>query len=309
MADRVQQQLLGYLLGALEETEQQQIAEQLKRDPALRRKLARVRKLTEALGKSRQRFAPPAGLAARTCQLVAQAAEKQQARPPLRLAPAFGLRPMSDVPVPPVAASGWTWLDLAVAAAILLAVSLLVFPAIEASRDRAQMAACQNNLRRIGGALAQYSHRHQDYFPQVLQPGLCASGIYYPWLVHAGYLPDARGIFCPAAPPTSDTQFGWFWLWEPVPDQTAERSPSAGALPAQRAECSFGYAESTWHRVGRNLRRPYVPVLADAFGAPPGRRGAHHAGQARNVLIEDGRVISVISGKAIPILTPDPEMQ
>ena len=76
MADRKQErQLLGYLLGALEDSERDRIERQLAGDAALREKLARADESLEPLRTVPRTFRPPAGLAARTCRRVFAYAE------------------------------------------------------------------------------------------------------------------------------------------------------------------------------------------------------------------------------------------
>jgi anti-sigma-K factor RskA len=70
MVDRTREQLLGYLFGALEESERESVASQLAQDPNLRRELARLHQRLEPLGGTQPDFMPPAGLAKRTCRLV-----------------------------------------------------------------------------------------------------------------------------------------------------------------------------------------------------------------------------------------------
>ena len=75
MSDPIREELLGYLLSALEEPEEKLLAARLKVDGRLRRELARVRDRLEPLEPGRCRFVPPPGLAERTCRAVAAHAE------------------------------------------------------------------------------------------------------------------------------------------------------------------------------------------------------------------------------------------
>jgi len=71
MNNTIREQLLGYLLGALDESEQNFLKEQLKHKPGLRRELAKMRQKIWPLAPTRDDFMPPPGLAFRTCELVA----------------------------------------------------------------------------------------------------------------------------------------------------------------------------------------------------------------------------------------------
>ena len=70
MTDSVQEQLLGHLLGALDDSEQESVETQLQCDPQLRRELEKARRLLEPLDEAREAFTPPSGLAEHTCRLV-----------------------------------------------------------------------------------------------------------------------------------------------------------------------------------------------------------------------------------------------
>src|SRR6187455_2018225 len=68
------EQLLGYLLGALDAAEARKVEEELDKDPALRVEMARYQELLSRLGMDEEpeEFEPPRGLAERTAQFVQQ---------------------------------------------------------------------------------------------------------------------------------------------------------------------------------------------------------------------------------------------
>ena len=71
MSDLDHQQLLGHLLGALDDEEQEWLDARLERDPRCREELTRWRRRLAPLAALRPDFEPPPGLAERTCRLVA----------------------------------------------------------------------------------------------------------------------------------------------------------------------------------------------------------------------------------------------
>jgi hypothetical protein len=125
--------LVGYLLNALDADQRRRVEEHLRRHPGARGRLARLRRVLEPLALDAGGPAPPPGLVRRTLGHVA-ARTALPAAPPPRDRPAGCPRP---------------WIrriDLAVAAAVLLVLSALVAPWVVAQQRRADVRAGQRDL-------------------------------------------------------------------------------------------------------------------------------------------------------------------
>lgn len=166
MAHHVQEQLLGYLIGALDEPEQRRIERRLQTDPHWQAELDAVRESLRPLQLARQTCSPPPGLAARTCQKLAllapPAAEPIAQASACRRGAWWRARRMSPAPVPPSSTANGSWVDLCVAASILAVLALLIFPAVQKNRDHARLMACQDNLRQLGLNLVQLRQAHPE---------------------------------------------------------------------------------------------------------------------------------------------------
>jgi len=79
----MREELLGYVLGALEPEEERVVDSRLEVEPELRRELEEVRRLTKPLTLDDVAMEPPAGLAARVCEFVADCRATQSFTQPL----------------------------------------------------------------------------------------------------------------------------------------------------------------------------------------------------------------------------------
>lgn len=301
----VEQQLLGYLLGALDDAERDAMEEELQRDSQLRERLVVLRRRLEPLRQARgEDDDPPVGLAKRTCEFVVAYAATHSEQPSAALPPPPVLSDTLSSAAPPVGLWGagrqWSWPDFTVAAGIILAALAIVFPAIQSSRFQAQLLTCQDHLRQLGQSLTEYSTRHRGYFPQVPQQGtLAAAGIYAPALLGAGYLDDKRWVLCPASPLADDTQFR-------VPSLDELQATTGAELTRLRSVMggsygySLGYTENGRYQPTRNLGRSHFALMADAPShSLPGYQSLNHGGRGQNVLFEDGHVTFLTTPKAV----------
>ena len=185
----MREHLIGYLLDAIDSDERARIAQQLERDEKLRRDLELLKTSLHPLAADQGHHEPPRGLAHRCCDFVYSRTE---------------IMPAALSAASPESATGkrhrWTWLDLTVAGAIAAAVLVLLVPAIYQSRLHSQVVACQNNLKDIGTALAHYTDRHRQGYPQPMPDDqFNAVGTWATRLVNEGDLPPP-GARCSARP-------------------------------------------------------------------------------------------------------------
>jgi hypothetical protein len=137
MASPNPQQLLGYVIGALDDAQRRRVEDAVSASPALQREVAALADQAGPLLAARRSVDPPRGLAARTCRAVALAAQVAGTAPvaPAVACPAASAgRPaahaMPSVYAPPSGISRWRWPDLIVTACILACSALLVIPAV-----------------------------------------------------------------------------------------------------------------------------------------------------------------------------------
>ncbi len=215
--------LLGYLLGALEPLEMRRIEKLLRTDPLLQAELERVRESLRPLEDHPEATqGPPSDLVSRTLDAL----------PPLPLPtdefesgtdsvsnnaansktnPVAGVDsedsvvhlPQMHDGVEPSRAITWTWMDWA-ASAVAVAVLLgLLLPTLAEGRFESRRVACQDQLRQFGTALTQYVSRDAaQRLPAVAESGPEAfAGVYAVRLKDAGLLPDESIRWCPSFDP------------------------------------------------------------------------------------------------------------
>lgn len=266
--------LLGYLLEALEPSERDHVEQSLERDPRLRYELEILDRALEPLRAEQGAYEPPAGLAQRTCEYVI-------AQGMAMLAPAGD-----------AATSRWRMADYAVAAGVMIAASVLFFPAMNHSRHTARLASCSNNLRQIGAALTNYAGRHGGLFPKVPTEGsLSFAGMQAPLLVGQEYV-DGPTFLCPASSLADDSQFRL-----PTTADLESASPEELTRLKPRASGSYGvplgwyYDDEGLLRPNRNLNRANFALLADAPRVGCAKQvSQNHDSCVHNVYFEDGHV-------------------
>ena len=280
-------QLIGYLLDALEPAERVALERKLAGNAMLRHELALLQRSLTGLDADRGHYDPPADLVERTLTFV----RDESAR-------VVSLPPMTPDRAPPVARSRWSIADLVVTAGVLIAASLVFIPAVNQSRYSARVTGCQNNLRQLGVALTSYAEANKRYFPTVPTKGpMAAAGIYANTLFHNGFLDDPHLVICPASAladnartfhlPTTDE------LEEAEAPQLVEMQRSMGGSYGY----TLGYVSKGRYHPTKNFGRSTFALMADAPTCAPTSNivSDNHGGSGQNVLFEDGRVAHLTS--------------
>lgn len=273
----MREELLGYVLGALEPEEEHELEARLETDADLRRELQELRRLLhegpEEVWDAREtaELEPPPQLAKRTITSV----DAVRRVPP----------PLVPVLESGASGSGWRRSDAIAMIGIATAALILVMPMLALSRQRAQVAACRDRMREVGRALIEYSRDHGGNFPEMTTEGpLAHAGVYAVRLREAGYLPDTNIAFCPAMHQDENDERlpTWLELAAARDEEVEVRFASMTGLYGY----TLGYVEEGRYHSPRNHDRTRVAVLGDA-PTDDGRRASGH-GCGRNVWFEDG---------------------
>lgn len=281
-------ELLGYVLDALEPQERKSVEAALAADPQLRQDCALLRRAVRPLSWDEGHLDPPPGLAARTCNKVFAAV----ARPSHEMQP-VGLAPPPLSPSErPASPRRWRLVDLSVAAGIFLAASAVVLPALYQSRVNAGRLACENNLIQAGISLASYQDRHGK-LPALERDPDRGVGQIYSTLVSSKVIPDEQMLRCPSE--TGD----------PASFKVPAADVYLAATGRRLAELQGQMQRAYRYRFGFQQNGQYFPVsrLADVKGplmadeiCPLESTGPH--GCKVNVLFPDGSV-RVLAGHCL----------
>lgn len=283
----MEENLVGYLLDALDPETRREVESYLRSQPDAQRKLDLLRPALEPLAADRDEEVeeePPADLWVRTLALVAE----HQCRP-LPQAPAI---PASRGVIP--IRRWYRRADVIVAACLLVGVFLLVPPSISYARYRHQVIACQDNLRQFHVALRDYSDRHQGNFPNVADQGpRDVAGIFLSVLYEDGALPTGISVWCPA----SGTRPPAEWSLRDLENMEEDDFYSyVNRALAGGYAYSLGYRDETGVRGLRydpcQPNNDNLPILADrpptgiTLGNPS--NSPCHGGRGQNVLFIGG---------------------
>ena len=277
-----EEDLLGYLLDAVDAAERQRIQRALQKDPQLRQRLEVLRQRLDRL--EPEPYVPPEGLVQQTCDLVEGCHQRKQLCDGAR----FGESAAT--------CRGWSLGDTVVAIGLFLAVSMLFFPALANSRYRSHLHACQLNLQRLGRALCDFSEINGGAFPAIPVSGSrAAAGIYAPILLEEGFIVDAGILVCPGSQLAEQVD-----QWRvPTLDELDQADDRLLARLRRRMGGSYGY--TLGYRIGdryyppRNEARSFFALMSDAPSLHlAGRRSSNHCGRGQNVLFEDFHVEFIV---------------
>jgi prepilin-type processing-associated H-X9-DG protein len=284
--------LIRYLLGELEPHEHDAVQQQLAESTELRRELAQLRSCFANARHDDDPDEPPRGLAERTATWVSES-DSYDALPPSRPA-------LSDASDAPSGVLGWSLADLTVAGGVMLAVSMLLFPALRDSRDGTRRSGCLFNLSQIGQLFQRYAESNGGYAPEVLPDE--NAGIYVVRIAERGLIDEddfARILVCPGSRYGELMRAGQFSVPILTQRQLAMMSPEE--LATARMLMSPDYAYRFGFRLGNQYHFIRIgsrtPILCDAPSTDLGNMSANHGGSVVQVLFADGSVAVLTSGK------------
>jgi prepilin-type processing-associated H-X9-DG protein len=275
--------LVGYLMNALEPDEHRQVEAYLAANPEARTQLETLRRTLEPLGADRAETEPPPGLVVRTLGRVAEYCCQNLPRAPVDR---NTRGPVASRPL-------WRRADVLVAATVLLTAAGIGLAWVSHARARSSIVECQNNLRKFYTGLKTYADQRQGNMPNIgaVEPPRNVAGMVLPILVKAGTLPPDANVGCPGKtqPRTCPMTL----------DRLENLDPETFKQNAQDLICCYAY--SLGHRDAEGYHGPrfdpelptsWLAIMADAPPQDP-RLGnsANHGGEGQNVLFLDGHVL------------------
>jgi hypothetical protein len=309
------EQLLGYLLGALDRQEGLEVEQAVAHDAVLRSELEKLRSSLDTIGllDEPEDEPPPLCLAARTCEFVEMKAESYGAET-VRLSAitedvvaaanevgerSATVRPkvkLSPVSRSEVAGQTYRKLDMMMAGSVIVVFFALCLPLLFTNKVQANITLCQNKLRQLGTALHDYSEMEPDgAFPRVLTSGpRGVAGIYALNLIDKQLVQDTKLFLCPGSPKfaaAGGRRIPKLPTLEELDRATGDQLLRYQAEIGGDFGFNMGYFADDEVLPPRNSRRVNYALLADApSDLKPGRASTHHAGRGQNVLFEDGQV-------------------
>jgi len=281
MSDAMRQNLIGYLLQAIEPDEHAAVEQHLEKDPTLRNDCELLRACLAPLSHDREHHAPPQGLASRCCDFVYSRTDVM----PIAVTAAGDARAVNR--------RRWSWLDLTVAGAIAVAVAVLFVPAIYQSQAMAQRTACQKNLQDIGTAMTSYANFHDGYYPVAQPDDPVHVGSAWASKV-VGTLPRGdRTLICPSAPRLDDPNFHVPSMAELSSLNAAQLAQVSGHLSGNYGG-TLGYKDHGKYTAPRQSQSADLALAADAAG-PNATNSPNHGGDGQYVLFGNQAVKYVTS--------------
>lgn len=279
----MREKLLGYLLGDLDPEQTAAVEAELERDSDLAAEVERLRQCVEGPRQSTSpaaadQPAAPSGLADRTAESVSMLATELA----------------GGTAEPPSRRSSFSLLDAAVAIGVVVAVAMMLVPALQQSRESSRQTICRNNLREIGLALHGYAADHAGFFPK--PPPNANAGSFAITLADTGHLDRRRLaelVVCPGSPEARAVAGGELRVRIPTYDEL--ESADGATLEELRRVMALNVAYRLPYRNDQGLvpirdqHKYRQPLLSDAPSIVDGRwRSLNHSGHGVNVLYQDG---------------------
>ena len=293
--------LLGYLLGALDEQEQNSVHDALLRDRILRARLNALQAMSVPIADEDELYEPPARMVSQVMFDVSESdRESQQTDSSLIESP-----DRSDKRSPSQLSAENrslirtnSWLDTGMSLTAAAIGFCLVAPAILQTRETARTSQCAAGLMTLGQQIRDFAFQNRNSrVPEIPTEGpLAFAGVYAIHLNDAGLLIEKQILWCPNAGDQRLTVVG----------MGKHRMPSAVELKMLSAErrrvwqhiaggsyaYNLGVMINNQHTMPSIDDRSDIALLADAPTQSPVAKMVFtaHRGQASNVLYRDGRI-------------------
>lgn len=310
----MREDLLGYLLSALEPHEMRRVEQELRSQPALREELEYLQRTLEPLdhaAASLPVFESPPDLVSRTMAMLPSMEFGGPVSPAVAMAPVLESRRLFRN----------TWADLIVGTLAAVAVLGLLIPSIARGRYEARKIACQDHLRQLGSAITQFVMQDShESLPQIAESGPEAfSGMYAVRLAEHNLLAEPDWRLCPEInmPPSIDeTQMAKLPLVKIDDLRQASERGDVNRLRMLQQTAGGNYAYTLGVVDGDRYEAPHyegrsgfailgdAPIsgteIADGVDVEKLRWGHGYTGA--NLLFEDGsvRFMDMSSGRQFP---------
>jgi hypothetical protein len=318
MINPSEENLLGYLIRANEEHEQEELAKQIRTNAKLRQDCQLLQSGLALPAADEDHLDPPPLLAQRTCSLLwnkvdsgefpkLSALAKQPSADSITTTatPTDPLAMPTAAPLPMAMAASeritnhdnslakprqrWRWLDLAVASSVLVVIGGVLSTQILSSRTQSLRLGCQNNMQLTYAGLANYASMNGNRLPIAQERGRMAfAGMYGPTLRKAGHLKSDRTLICPESELARDLEVHLPTLDE-LEQAPAEELPQLQRRAGGTYAFKIGYLENGKYQVVKLQHRLNAPLMSDPVAHDKGP-GNNHGQRGQNVLFEDGCV-------------------
>ena len=282
----MEENLVGYLLKALDDEPQRQVEASLRESPELRARLERLERSLAPLAADGETPEPCPGLVLSTLARIAE----------------YQCRKLPDAPSPPLSQSvpvGRSWLrrpDVLVAALLLILLGGIGSSSlIHLWGDYHGRTECRKNLLLLWQGLHRYCDVHDGNFPRVEEKGARGvSGIFVPILGDSGMLGSEVSLACPAqerrpAEIRSVREMEELYARDPNKFLVEARRLAGGYAYTLGYRDSAGYHGLRCDTVETDSLK-LLPIVADRLESLMQLNSANHGGTGQNVLYLDGHV-------------------